>query len=104
MDLMIDKKVTKKVFDDTRVREKVEQNFHSTVYRSFSEFLDDQLIKAVNENATRNRQGEWVERSTLDRARILERKIHAQRRLERHHDEGGTMVEFVNSDKSQTFH
>ena len=89
------------LYDDGSAYKEACENFTSTVYDSYQDYLTDLGWTAQNENYTyacgMMPTKFSKKRSPEERSRILVMKIEAERRLEQHYDEGGTKACFVSS-------
>ena len=96
------KKITaqsvRQTYDDGEHYKRMEKEFKSTVYETLSDYWCDLDGSIKDENYSHTIAGKltrWSKkRSPEERARLLTLKIEAQRRLDQHHDEGGTELLF----------
>ncbi|BCL74159.1 conserved hypothetical protein [Vibrio nigripulchritudo FTn2] len=89
------------IFHDNRLSESeiesLNEKFDSTIYSSIEEYFSDLRAIVANENERHmipGIEGSGTKRSPLERARVLVDKINAERRLNEHEEQGGTVVNF----------
>jgi len=85
-----------RLYDDGEASKRLEEEFNSVVYKSVCDYWEDIDRLTRNEEyrfAALGINKHSVKRTPEERSKIIAQKIAAQRRLDQHHEEGGT--EFI---------